>query len=73
MDRFVIFYREPDWLTGLPCFDCRYGCQALPSGAVVVGIGSDDGRELLLPPYMSDCQSNDWQRVLEEARDKMFA
>jgi hypothetical protein len=69
LDRAVIFCREPDWLAGRACFEARYGCQALPAGAIVVGIVGEDGTAMLFKPYCSTVeQERNWESVVSEAR-----
>lgn len=67
----TIFFNDAQWMAYEPCFDSRFDGQILPSGSVVVGFMSWDGREvkeLLSPPAMNEAQEADWERVVGEAR-----
>lgn len=68
-----IFFFERPWLDGEPCFDVRFEGQALPTGAIPVGMVVYDQygeyHELLAPPYMKTvAQKKNWHYRVEEMR-----
>lgn len=65
----VIFYSDHRWESGQPCFDVRFNFEALPRGAVVVGMVLSNGMGNVCPPQLNDTQLSQFEVVKRKALD----